>query len=153
VSDKLLCVDAHYWLKTGELLVTRSNTQELVGHVALYDGTPERAICCDLIMKMTVDPSKALSRFIYFFLRSPGARSYLTNRAHGASSTMKKIGKQVVQNIPVPLPSIEKQKAITATLDYFADETQRLESLYQRKLAALDALKKSLLHQAFSGAL
>jgi type I restriction enzyme S subunit len=28
-----------------------------------------------------------------------------------------------------------------------------LASLYQRKLAALDELKKSLLHQAFSGAL
>jgi type I restriction enzyme S subunit len=32
-------------------------------------------------------------------------------------------------------------------------ETQRLESIYQRKLAALAALKKSLLYQAFSGAL
>jgi len=32
-------------------------------------------------------------------------------------------------------------------------ETKRLASLYQRKLAALDELKKSLLHQAFSGAL
>ena len=34
-----------------------------------------------------------------------------------------------------------------------AGEIQRLESLYQRKLAALEALKKSLLHQAFSGEL
>jgi type I restriction enzyme, S subunit len=32
-------------------------------------------------------------------------------------------------------------------------ETQRLESIYQRKLTALDALKKSLLHQAFSESL
>ncbi|MGK2915388.1 MAG: hypothetical protein ACSLE5_13245 [Porticoccaceae bacterium] len=32
-------------------------------------------------------------------------------------------------------------------------EGQRIESLYQRKLASLDALKKPLLHQAFSGAL
>ena len=32
-------------------------------------------------------------------------------------------------------------------------ETQRLESLYQRKLAAFDELKKSLLHRAFSGQL
>ncbi len=32
-------------------------------------------------------------------------------------------------------------------------EIQHLESLYQRKLAALDELKKLLLHQAFSGAL
>ncbi len=32
-------------------------------------------------------------------------------------------------------------------------EAKRLESLYQRKLAALAELNKSLLHQAFSGAL
>jgi hypothetical protein len=32
-------------------------------------------------------------------------------------------------------------------------KTQHLESFYQRKLAALDELKKSLLHQAFSGPL
>jgi len=32
-------------------------------------------------------------------------------------------------------------------------ETQRLAGLYEQKLAALAALKKSLLHQAFSGAL
>jgi type I restriction enzyme S subunit len=32
-------------------------------------------------------------------------------------------------------------------------ETQRLESLYQQKLAALAELKKSLLHQAFAGEL
>jgi type I restriction enzyme S subunit len=31
--------------------------------------------------------------------------------------------------------------------------TQRLARLYERKLAALDALKKSLLHQAFKGQL
>ena len=29
--------------------------------------------------------------------------------------------------------------------------TQHLDSIYQRKLAALDELKKSLVHQAFSG--
>jgi hypothetical protein len=32
-------------------------------------------------------------------------------------------------------------------------ETQRLALLYERKLAALEALKKSLLHQAFTGEL
>ena len=32
-------------------------------------------------------------------------------------------------------------------------ETQRLAALHERKLAALEELRKSLLHQAFSGAL
>ncbi len=38
-------------------------------------------------------------------------------------------------------------------LDDLNTETQRLESIYERKLDALEALKRSLLHQAFTGAL
>jgi type I restriction enzyme, S subunit len=38
-------------------------------------------------------------------------------------------------------------------VDSLCEETDNLQSIYQRKLAALDELKKSLLDQAFSGAL
>jgi len=34
-----------------------------------------------------------------------------------------------------------------------AEETQRLTQIYERKLAALEELKKSLLQQAFNGEL
>jgi type I restriction enzyme S subunit len=51
------------------------------------------------------------------------------------------------------VPLRDEQIAITSQLHALREETQRLESLYQHKLAALDELKKSLLHQAFSGAL
>ncbi len=50
-------------------------------------------------------------------------------------------------------PSLSEQRAIVKNLDELAEETDRLKSIYQRKLAALDELKKSLLHQAFSGQL
>lgn len=145
--------DAHYWLETGELLITRSNTRELVGHVAIYDGTPTPAICCDLIMKMKVESSKALTKFLYYYIRSPKARDYLTTKAHGASSTMKKIGKKVVQEILIPLPSIEQQASVVDELDSIKSQSESLASIYRRKLVALDELKKSLLHQAFSGKL
>ena len=38
-------------------------------------------------------------------------------------------------------------------MDSMREETERLASLYERKLTALEALKKSLLHQAFTGQL
>jgi type I restriction enzyme, S subunit len=38
-------------------------------------------------------------------------------------------------------------------LNSLSADTRRLEFLYQRKLDALDELKKSLLHQAFTGVL
>jgi type I restriction enzyme S subunit len=53
----------------------------------------------------------------------------------------------------VPMPPLPKQREIVEKLDAFREETQNLESLYQQKLVALEELKKSLLHQAFSGAL
>ncbi len=60
-----------------------------------------------------------------------------------------KIG-DVVVSFPTSIP---EQKKIVATLEKLSAETQRLESLYARKLSALDELKAALLHQAFSGQL
>jgi type I restriction enzyme S subunit len=58
-----------------------------------------------------------------------------------------------VAELVLPLPPEQEQKMIVGALLELQDETQRLESLYQQKLTALDDLKKSLLHQAFSGQL
>ena len=42
---------------------------------------------------------------------------------------------------------------IETELDVLAAEIQRLTRLYEQKLAALEDLKQSLLHQAFAGEL
>ena len=57
------------------------------------------------------------------------------------------------KDLSIYLPPLAKQKALVFALDSTRDEIQNLESIYQQKLSALDALKKSLLHQAFSGQL
>jgi len=51
------------------------------------------------------------------------------------------------------VPPLSEQIAIVEKLDALSEETQRLTRIYERKLAALDELKKSLLHQAFNGEL
>ena len=51
-----------------------------------------------------------------------------------------------------PASKVEQEK-ISSSFDALEVETQSLASLYERKLSALEALKKSLLHQAFTGAL
>jgi restriction endonuclease S subunit len=50
-------------------------------------------------------------------------------------------------------PDTKEQIRIIKQCDALSDETNRLTDIYTQKIAALDALKKSLLHQAFSGAL
>ena len=145
--------DAHYWLKNGELLITRSNTTELVGHVAICEGLFEATICCDLIMKMQIDPKKADTKFIYWHLRTRALRELITSSAQGANPTMKKINKSIVQNLHVVLPQISVQKNIVVKVDKLAADTQRLETIYRQKLAALNELKQSILQKAFTGEL
>ena len=50
-------------------------------------------------------------------------------------------------------PSVDEQKKIAGQINDVADQCEALASIYRRKLTALEDLKKSLLHQAFSGQL
>ncbi len=90
----------------------------------------------------------ATQRFVEFYLASIRLDEYITGAAQ------PKLNQKALNFIPIPIPvAIDTQKLIVERIESMQEETQRLESLYQRKLAALDALKQSLLHQAFSGQL
>ena len=90
-------------------------------------------------------------RFLLFALRTRinHGENVLSNAAHGTL----KIDMDELRNVEVPIPIPEEQRRIVRTIDDLSSETQRLESIYQQKLAALSELKKSLLRQAFSGQL
>jgi type I restriction enzyme S subunit len=68
-------------------------------------------------------------------------------------TTQKFVGLGYLRGFPLNLPPLATQLKIVEELDALAEETQNLARLYERKLAALEALKKSLLHQAFTGEL
>jgi type I restriction enzyme S subunit len=91
-------------------------------------------------------------RFLYYFMMT---NAFLKNIRESATGTMVKhtAPKRLLSNV-IQFPRDRKaQRAIICTLDALREETRRLESIYQRKLAALEALNKSLLHQAFTGQL
>jgi type I restriction enzyme S subunit len=141
--------DAHYWLREGELLISRSNTAELVGHAAIYDGTPSPGICCDLIMKMRVDGGRASTGFVHYFLQTETARDYLKARAGGASATMQKINKSIVQELPVPVPPLPEQERIVAILDEAFEGIATATAHAERNLHNARELFQSVLQSTF----
>ena len=91
------------------------------------------------------------SNWLYYLLMSP---QILKQANDGATGTAQKtVSLKQLRGYQVPLISLASQRSTAAKLEELSTETQRLESLYQQKISALDALKKSLLHQAFSGQL
>ena len=73
---------------------------------------------------------------------------------NSAQATLPIINKSKWSSLNVWLPpDLTQQRQIVVKLDILSDETQRLESIYQNKIEALDALKKSIQQKAFSGKL
>ena len=90
----------------------------------------------------------ATQRFVEFFLESIPLDEYITGAAQ------PKLNQKALNSIPIPLPAtVIEQAQVVDQLDALAMESELLRGMYERKLTALDELKKSLLHQAFSGAL
>ena len=94
-------------------------------------------------------PNADLSaEYLAFVLNSPFGRSQAVEVAVGTAHPHINLGD--IKSYRIPIPPTQARAAVLKKLRAMQTETQRIESLYQQKLAALDALKKSLLHQAFS---
>jgi len=89
--------------------------------------------------------------YFYHYLISGAFQERLMNIA--ARSAQDGFSQDDIYRFPVPVPTLRVQKEIIEQIEPLAENIKRLESIYEKKLAALDALKKSLLHQAFSGQL
>lgn len=92
------------------------------------------------------------NEFFFHVFNTQSVRKAIHASASGVKvrhTSPTKIG-EVVITFPT---SLEEQTRIVSTLTALTEETQRLVDMYERKLAALDALKQSLLHEAFSGRL
>ncbi len=103
----------------------------------------------DSVIGVVPNPAEAEIGFVEYLLQSFKARI----QALSKGSAQANINMGTFENEKFPFPSIAEQKKIVGSLDSLSEETQRLESIYQRKIKALDELKQSLLHQAFSGQL
>ena len=92
--------------------------------------------------------------FLHYLLISKPYKDQLLQTGEEGGSTRQAITKAQIQEFTVSFPAnVKDQKTIAGKLDALREETQRLATLYSRKHAALEALKKSLLHQAFTGEL
>jgi type I restriction enzyme S subunit len=80
-------------------------------------------------------------------------RSLKKFKAQSVGAGTKFLKLAMIKDLEIALPSLDEQQRVVSTMDSVREETERLESIYRQKLAALEALKKSLLHQAFAGQL
>lgn len=99
-----------------------------------------------------IRPSKRLhSKLLYYWILSPQAISQANETATGTAQ--KTVSLKSLRNFSFPNIPLNDQQTIVRQLDALRAETQKLEAVYQKKIADLEELKKSVLEKAFRGEL
>jgi len=134
--------------KQGDVLFT---TEAPLANVAQLD-TDEKVVFAQRIIIMQPDQQKLNPTFLKYLLLSPPIQQRIKDQGTGA--TVQGIKASLLKKIRISFPTnLHAQDRLVEMLDALSAEIDRLESIYRQKLTALDDLKKSLLHQAFSGQL
>jgi type I restriction enzyme, S subunit len=138
-------------LKRDDVVLTTRGT---IGNIGLYSkDVPFDNIRINSGMLIFRPNQRALlPSFLFELLRSEIVKDQIRKKTTGAAQPQLPIKTLVNFAIPVPA-NLDDQRALVQKLHVFEPESLHLASVYERKLAELEALKKSLLHQAFSGQL
>jgi type I restriction enzyme, S subunit len=146
--------DAHYWLSPGDLLISRSNTPDLVGHAAIYNGKPTPCIYSDLMMMLPIDAQRFNTQFVHYVLQTKKVREFIKSNAKGTSPTMKKISQGTVIAIPFPTDcSKPHQVAIVNRLNSLRTALHDVGARQADIADEINALLPSILDRAFKGEL
>lgn len=105
--------------------------------------------CNQQINAILPDENKAVPEFMFFQALARPFKRQLEAAASG--TTVPIVNKSKFNEIEVFLPSLQRQHEVVGLLRALRAESDRLVTLFEQKVTALDELKKSLLHQAFTG--
>lgn len=133
-------------LRDGDLLMSRSNTRELVGLVGVYRDVGVPCIYPDLMMRIPL-VDNYLVEFAAAVLMSFRVRRQVRSMSQGTSESMAKISAATVQRISIPVPALKVQMRILNLWRSFSDPI----SQENEELSKLRKLKQGIVDDLLSG--
>jgi type I restriction enzyme S subunit len=122
-----------------------------VGPVAVLRTAEDKVILSTSLTYYRCNPKHILPEYLAHYMRSFAFRKqYL---AVMTQSTRNKLPITKQREFYHVIPPLDEQRQLVRALDGILSDAQRLQAIYRRKLTALDELRQSVLHQAFTGAL
>ncbi|GAA3559482.1 restriction endonuclease subunit S [Snuella lapsa] len=90
-------------------------------------------------------------KYLYYYMLSGLFLSYATTA--GERSVLPKINQKGLNQIPVPVPSLEEQQEIVNRVESLFAKADAVEAQYQGLKAKIVSLPQAILHKAFKGEL
>jgi len=144
--------ESYLWVKHNDILIQRANTLEYVGTAVVYPGEDNRYVYPDLMMKCHLKEG-INPYFIVHQLQSYKTRLYYQKNATGTSGSMPKINQKTVSNTPLIITDINTQEKIVSEIESRLSVCDKIEETVTTALQEAEAMRQSILKQAFAGEL
>lgn len=134
-------------ISKGDLVISRSNTRDLVGLPMVFPEDRSDVSYPDTMMRISVDPTTIGTDYLEMCLRSPKCRRQVQSFAAGTSSSMLKINGANLRKVSVPLVPVKRQAEI---LEGIAQFTAAL-AFAERRFEETRQLQIRIANDALSG--
>ena len=108
--------NSELFLQSGDVLVQRSNTLDLVGTTAVFEGPSGVYVYPDLMMRIRFRKS-ATAHWFWRYANSTNGRRFFMTVAAGSSGSMPKISGDRLRQMRVPVPPFFEQRVIATALN------------------------------------
>ena len=140
-------------IRDGDILVSRANTQELLGLAALVVAPRQRILLCDKLFRFRALNGVAEPEFLVKALRSRPSRNQIESQTNGASDSMQNIAQGVVRNLVLALPPLREQEQITQYLEQVLTSAARYVDAIHRDIDFANEYRIRLIADVVTGKL
>lgn len=140
-----------YSLKVNDLVVNRVNSMPYLGKCALVRKLDETTVFESNMMRFRLNDEKANPKYVTYYLSSLLGKKELTKNAKQAVNQAS-INQTDVGNALIPVPiDILHQKKVVEIIESRLSVCESIEQTVDTALAQADAMRQSILKQAFEG--
>ena len=141
-------------LQQGDILIIRSNgSVSLVGRAAMVCDADITGTFAGYLMRLRIsEPETLLPKFLLLFLQSHQARIYIENKAKSTSG-VHNINSTEISDLQIPLYDPDTQYAIIEAIESRLSVCDSIEHTVDTALQQAEAMRQSILKDAFEGRL
>ena len=131
---------SRYRVQKGDIVYSRRGDVEKCAYI---NEDEAGWLCGTGCLRIRIDSTHADSKFVAYYLSTEDMKSWISNNAVG--TTMPNLNSSILQQVPLSLPSLDKQKQIASILSSLDDKID----LLNRENATLEAMAETLFRQWF----
>ncbi|CAM5685337.1 restriction endonuclease subunit S [Streptomyces microflavus] len=140
-------INPQYEVRPGDLLMTRANTEQLVGLACVARHPAPRLMLSDKTLRLVPKSARAEVGFVELALLSFDVRRQIMAAATGTSGSMKNIAQTAVRQLLVPDVSVGTQRRIVAA----TAASRRRASSMRDQIAKLRTVRQGMVEDLLSG--